>query len=55
MSKLLTEKELQEKLKLSRSTIVRLRKEGLPYKKLSARCIRYDEAEVNKWLNARSN
>lgn len=49
MNKLITEKELMEKLKLSRSSIVRLRKEGLPFKKIN-RSVRYDEEEVQKWL-----
>jgi predicted DNA-binding transcriptional regulator AlpA len=54
MKKLLTEKELQEKLSLSRSTLVRLRKKGLPYKKID-RSIRYDEKEVMQWIETRSN
>lgn len=54
MEKLLTDKELQEKLSLSRSTLLRLRNQGLPYKKIN-RSIRYDEKEVRQWLKARSN
>jgi excisionase family DNA binding protein len=55
MEKLLTEKELQEKLNVSRQTLVRLRKQGLPYKKVGLRSIRYDEAEVKKWIETRGN
>lgn len=46
----ITEKELIEKLKVSRSTIVRWRKKGLPFKKIN-KLIRYDESEVKKWIN----
>lgn len=47
---LLTEKELIEKLCFSRSMIYRLRKKGMPYKKIS-RTIRYDEQEVRDWID----
>ena len=45
----LTVKELEEKFKLSRSTIYRLRKEGMPYYKVGG-SIRFDEDEVREWL-----
>ena len=45
----LTVKELEEKFKLSRSTIYRLRKEGMPYYKVGG-SIRFDEDEVRDWL-----
>jgi excisionase family DNA binding protein len=55
MEKLLTEKELQEKLNVSRQTLVRLRKQGLPYRKVGLRSIRYDEKEVMTWIEKRGN
>jgi excisionase family DNA binding protein len=47
---MLTPKELMEQLKISDSTLYRLRKEGLPYKKVGYRTIRYDLVEVMEWL-----
>ena len=49
MDKLLTFQQLSEKLQLSRSTIDRWRKEGLPYSKLG-RSLRFDENEVDEWI-----
>ncbi len=49
MGRLLTSKELQEKYSLSRSTLDRWRKEGMPYGKVG-RGVRYDEDEVDKWI-----
>jgi len=47
--KFITLNELSEKLKLSRSTIDVWRREGLPFTKMG-RNIRFDEAEVMKWI-----
>jgi len=49
MDKLLTLHQLCDKLQLSRSTIDRWRKEGLPYTKLG-RSLRFDEKEVAEWI-----
>jgi predicted DNA-binding transcriptional regulator AlpA len=46
----LTAEELQQALKISRTTLYRLRKAGLPHRKLSYRVIRYDLVEVLEWL-----
>jgi excisionase family DNA binding protein len=51
--RLLTTKELMEKLKVKRNTIYQLRKEAsLPTIKLG-RTIRFDENEVDIWLKRR--
>jgi excisionase family DNA binding protein len=47
---MLTPKELMQQLKISDSTLYRLRKEGLPYRKVGYRTIRYDLVEVLEWL-----
>jgi excisionase family DNA binding protein len=48
--RLLTTKELMDKLKVKRNTIYQLRKDAeLPTIKLG-RTIRFDEAEIDKWL-----
>lgn len=53
MSKLLTVKELEEKLSISRSTIYRLRKnEDLPYYEIGNRIL-FDLNEVKKWMRER--
>lgn len=49
MAKLITIKELQETYSISRSTIDRWRKEGLPYVKVG-RGVRFDENEVILWI-----
>lgn len=46
----LTLKELTNKLKISRSTIDRWRKEGLPFVKIG-RGVRFDEAAVMAWID----
>jgi predicted DNA-binding transcriptional regulator AlpA len=46
----LTAEELQQALKISRTTLYRLRKAGLPHRKISYRVIRYDLVEVLEWL-----
>lgn len=53
MGDFLTENELGEWLKLSRSTIVRLRKEGMPFVKLG-KAVRYDKDKVQEWLDKKS-
>ncbi len=50
MSEFLTERDLMEWLKVSRSTTTRMRKEGLPFSKLG-KAIRYEKAKVQTWLN----
>jgi excisionase family DNA binding protein len=51
--KLLTTKELMDKLKVKRNTIYQLRKDAdLPTIKLG-RTIRFDEEEIDKWLKSR--
>lgn len=53
MGDLITQKELGEKLKLSRSTIYRLRKEeGMPYYNLGSK-VMFDLDEVKRWLKKR--
>ncbi len=56
MNKLITSEELQEIYSLSRSTIDRWRKEGMPCIKVG-RNVRFDEIEVQKWIseNKQSN
>lgn len=50
----LSEKELCEWLKISRSKAVSLRKEGLPFMKLG-KSVRFDKEEVEKWLKERQD
>lgn len=49
MSKLITSKELQDMYSLSRSTIDRWRKEGMPSIKVG-RNVRFDEDDVRTWI-----
>jgi excisionase family DNA binding protein len=48
--KMLSAEELQQQLSISRSTLYRLRKEGLPHTKVGYRTIRYDLVQVLEWL-----
>ena len=48
-----TEKELCEWLKVSRSKVISLRKEGMPFIKLG-KSIRFDKEEVEKWLKEKA-
>ena len=49
--RLLTQKEACALLKVSRTTLLRLRlEEGLPYKSMGKR-LRFDEDELSEWLN----
>lgn len=47
---ILTEKELAERLKLSRFTILKMRKKGLPFMRVSD-SVRFDWAKVMEWIN----
>jgi 5-methylcytosine-specific restriction protein A len=49
MNNLVSEKELAEILQLSRSTINRLRKQGMPFIKIG-KSVRYDLEAVKKWI-----
>lgn len=49
MGKLITSKELQEIYSLSRATIDRWRKEGMPSIKVG-RGVRFDEDAVREWI-----
>ncbi len=46
----MTEENLCELLKVSRSTLWELRKEGLPYRRVRGQ-IRYRQDEVETWLD----
>jgi len=48
----LTSKDLEKKYQISRSTVDNWKKEGLPHIKIG-RSVRFDEAEVDKWINTR--
>ena len=50
MGKLITSKELQEIYSLSRATIDRWRKEGMPSMKVG-RGVRFDEEAVREWIS----
>lgn len=50
MGKLITSKELQEIYSLSRSTIDRWRREGMPSMKVG-RGVRFDEDAVREWIS----
>lgn len=49
---LMNMKELQEFLKVKRSTVYRLRDEGLPVIRLG-RVVRFDREEIVRWLRSR--
>lgn len=49
MGKLITSQDVQDIYKISRSTVDRWRKEGMPCSKVG-RGIRFDEDEVRKWI-----
>jgi excisionase family DNA binding protein len=48
-----TEKELCEWLRVSRSKVMSLRKEGMPFIKIG-KSVRFDKEEVEKWLREKS-
>ncbi|NLB78261.1 MAG: helix-turn-helix domain-containing protein [Clostridiaceae bacterium] len=52
MGEYLTEKQICEWLSISRSTAIRLRKEGMPFIKLG-KAVRYDKDKVQEWLDKR--
>lgn len=43
-------KEIEKILGISRTTLYKLRKKGLPHKKVGSQ-IRYDHDEVLEWIN----
>ncbi len=49
MNDYLTETELAKRLQMSRQTVLALRKDGLPYRKVRG-VIRYVPEEVDAWL-----
>jgi excisionase family DNA binding protein len=48
--RLYSEREMMKLLKISRSTIMRWRNEGLPHKRLNGRTVRYSLEEVTGWI-----
>jgi len=48
----LTSKDLEKKYQISRSTVDNWKKEGLPFIKIG-RSVRFDEKEVERWINER--
>ena len=48
----LTSKDLEKKYQISRSTVDNWKKEGLPFIKIG-RSVRFDEKDVEKWINER--
>ncbi len=53
MGEYLTENQLCDWLKISRSTAIRLRKEGMPFIKIG-KSIRYNKDKVQDWLEKRT-
>ncbi|MEG2380055.1 MAG: helix-turn-helix domain-containing protein [Bacilli bacterium] len=51
MNELLNKEELAKRLKVSKQTIYRRSKNGLPFIKISEHCVRYDIEKINDWLN----
>lgn len=51
---LVTIKQLEELLQVSRQTIYDWRKEGMPYIQINGRSVRFDYDEVIEWLKSRS-
>ena len=50
MDEYLTEEELAERLKVSRTTLWALRNQGLPHCRIRSRMVRYRIEEVTEWL-----
>lgn len=50
---IMTEKELSKHLKVSTVYLYTCRKQGMPYLRLSPRCIRYDLDDVIFWFKER--
>lgn len=53
MKHLITINELSEAIQMSVSHIKRLRHAGMPYLKISHRCVRFQLADVLAWLEQR--
>lgn len=53
MGEYITENQLCEWLKISKSTAIRWRKGGMPYTKVD-KAIRYDKDKVQNWLDKKS-
>ena len=54
MTRLLTTREVADRLGLSPATILRRWRAGeLPGFRIAANCLRFDEAEITEWLHAR--
>ncbi len=49
MSEMVTSEELQHMYKISRSTVDRWRKDGMPYEKIG-RGVRFDLDQVKNWI-----
>jgi excisionase family DNA binding protein len=53
--RLLTTREVADRLGVSTETVLRwIASRGLPARRLTSRAIRYDEAELEAWLEQRS-
>lgn len=52
--KLLTVEQVMEHLQISRSTLFRYIKQGLPKVQLSARKVFFDQNEVDDWVKKRT-
>jgi predicted DNA-binding transcriptional regulator AlpA len=50
---LITTRQLQGELQVSEVTLWKYRKQGMPYKPLGARLVRYDLSDVLEWLGSR--
>lgn len=50
---LLTQKQLSEELQLTEVTLWKYRKQGMPYKPLGSRLVRYSLPDVLEWLEGR--
>ena len=53
MVEYLRNKELSEKLGISRNTLYLYRKAGMPYISMGPKCLLYDLDEVIKWFQSR--
>lgn len=49
---LLTQKQLSEELQVSEVSLWKYRQQGMPYKALGARLLRYDLSDVLEWLQS---
>ena len=54
IDELLTDAEVQELLKMSRTTLWRLRKRGLPHLKIGGR-YRYRKSELLRWMQLQAD